>query len=762
MNTHASSEPKRALDLDDVLFERVMLGKTFRTINDGDLRLSLRVVAGSAGISIRATSGDRSEDFGLVLFKTHEGISDHGEGILLVGGSSKQPHLVRLVLPVSTSNEKLAEVVTRTAIKVSRKLLSGRAEATASSEPPESPESTLLYKSADFMLVASADASGVSWELVPFSQVGFEAAKVVGRRGVCASVSGRLVVADKQLRDLGGDARLGAVRRGLLQAIKAGAATAAAEPRPKPSNTFDDFVNAYKEHVKTSHDLVLARHGSAVLSWDKQEAEDRDHDRGLLPVSVTINGRKVVAYDPKEDMEWPVPYIRFGGSSGSADMLRFDVVIADLATKNHRELHKVVNVKRPQTTGQFIAAVEHLATTVVAPMLESIREPEEIATAAAVDFLPAVLRAIGHDGVKLVGLDINGMTVISASVLSGEETHEHVAIRLACAEATTFASILPDKSITVTCYRGAQVTRATTRLTSSRISAIKAALEIDDAVEGAVATAAAEPTTYLREHVLEKLTTLKISGKHVKLHVTSHKPTTDDRDTVYILGDVKFDEKADALFGTSYQNGFSISASSTGIVYVKMPHIYPDPSVPATIPQQRTLMQNVFNVDNLRNAATHVAKELAKILKPWFDKLDALVDNNSAVQAVIGTTWPELADDNYKLAGLKYAKRDATMRRLVLVFSFKMKSEAVDRYLDENKHSKFGIESELYVYVDDSETPDKIPVSAEAYSVYTGGVRKPLTSWRQRTASPEALKGVVVSLLKDYLFTLETALDSAH
>jgi hypothetical protein len=66
------------------------------------------------------------------------------------------------------------------------------------------------------------------------------------------------------------------------------------------------------------------------------------------------------------------------------------------------------------------------------------------------------------------------------------------------------------------------------------------------------------------------------------------------------------------------------------------------------------------------------------------------------------------------------------------------------------------------VHISDSETVGKIQVAAEAYPTYTGSVRKPLTSWRDRSTSPAELKGVVVSLLRDYLYTLETALDSAH
>jgi hypothetical protein len=761
MNTHAAAEPTRETDIDDVLFERVMLGKTFRSIEDGAVRLRLRISSSHAGISVRALLDDKAVDFGLTMFRTHEGVRDYGEGIVLVGGSQQHPHLVRRVLPAATSEAKLADVFIKAAFEVAGKLLAGTTEATAGTEDHAS---TLLYKSADFMLVAGENAAGVAWELVPFTSVGFAAAKAVGRCGVCACVNGSLVVADKPLRDLGGDARLGTVRRGLLQAIKSRAATAAAEPRPKSSNTFDDYVNAYKEHVRTSSDLVLARRGSAVLSWDKQEAEDRDHDRGLLPLSVTIGGRKVVAYDPKEDMEWPVPYIRFGGSSASDDMLRFEIAISDLVTKSRREVLNRGDELAGSVWPFDVDDLVQLATTVVAPMLDMIREPDEIATAAAVDFLPAVLRAIGHDGAKLVGLVVNGMTVLSASVLSGDETSESVAIRLTGADATTFASIAADRTISVSCYRGARMSSAKTKLSGSRISTIKAALEIDDVNGDAadVVTAAAEPPIYLREHVLEKLTTLKISGKHVKLRVTSHKPSMDDRNTVYVLGDVEFDEKADALFGTSFRNGFSISALQTGVVSIKLPHIYPDPQTPSSVPEQRTLMQNVFGFDNMRDAATHIAKELAKILKPWFDKLDALVDNNEAVQAVVGTTWPEVAGSEYKMTELKLVRRDASMQRLVLVFGFTLKPAALDRYLDENMNSRFGIESELHVHISDSETVGKIQVAAEAYPTYTGSVRKPLTSWRARSTSPAELKGVVVSMLRDYLYTLETALDSAH
>lgn len=759
MISTAAAEPQLdlAARVRTVIDERILRMQTTRVVEISGVKYTLRDFGAHLNVVAVKSTGHRVE-VNFALFNYHN-------DVLIVGGVKGATELKLPKLKMHMHEESSGVEIEHGFWVTVRKLVaSAYLEDPPSSviaEAAEAEESVVLFKTSDILALATAVPEGYAYELAGISPAGNDISKQLGRAGTFQRIDGGLVCGSTRLPALDGDAAFAVLRDHLQRRVEA-----AAEPvqqLPTGEFLFREYCDALNVYAVHHTDDVVAEHGAVKAHIDSIFNE---HDNGLFALYTSIRGERLVAHDEANDVDWPVPYVRFHMAPG--DMISIQFLISDLVVP--RDLEKKVSVKRVPSekfVAVILAACKHFLPGLLAHLAHV--NPAAVATAAAAAPLKAVARSLGADGGKLVGKSVLGFKVESVVLLAADD--ELVGFSCSGNGSEAFVRITPDKAVTAYVYRGVRRHKHSSELVNTRLGSIVAALQLEEAPKEV--NAAAEPQTGSNAlNTLHKLQGLKISSKHFHIKIRPQaKPSVDDHGNAFIMGDIVSDANARAVYGDpDFRYGFSImvpgsvdrTVSDKYPIRIKLPHIYPSIARPEEVPIRRDVGANNDDVQT-------VARNIAKLLKPWFETLDAEVENYADMVALLHTDFKASPTVEFyritrtqadmRLPGEPRKVRIDPHGNRVVRLKFELTVPAMQAVLDDKATTKLGSDHVFDLSAAPGPKPNTLIVSAVAGSAnYADNFDgKPSDQWSPAIVNTERALPIVQSWINDYLFKLDNA-----
>ena len=496
--------------------------------------------------------------------------------------------------------------------------------------------SEILYKDEDIILSATASATAVSYEIGVLSRYGTDIVSRFGNSGTAEITGSTLRIGSRAYQVVDSVSALACVRRHVLDQVNA--PVAAVEPKPVEEPTAADVFSAYQDVFTT---FARRNPGKILYTYKGYQVHidgsgDREHDRGLVPLYMTRNGVRLHSQDDDNDFEWPNPFVRF--YMQNRQMFSFNVLLPLLNDYDEVKLSvPVVNAKH------FPEMVEKALAKTLPRLIDKL-PAHSVATAATKSFTVAFSRSIGLDGKKLIGKTVFGVEILEVEVL---ENADVVSLRCRTETGTLFLAAAADGTVTVQAFAGVRLRLTKVTPKSAKLNAVVEALESNGAeametttapepdLEDHVAEAAVEPGGAGISSVFAQLSNMKFNTKHFRVELNHVKrPTVDDQQNMYLLGTIHPDVHAQLLYGEpNFQYGFSVATrlrSTSSDVYVRMPHVYPNPASPATV-------SHGLQIGTSTDDVTELARGLVKVMRTWLQELDQKIEAAEHVPALLTT-----------------------------------------------------------------------------------------------------------------------------